>query len=165
MILHLRCTVHGPVGLLTGALLLSVSAACAPNDPPPQDDGAPLPAAATLSVEAEVVSEYSAAFNAHDVGAMQALMADDIAWLSLTGDSVLVEAKGAGELAAGMEAYFGDFPDVQSDVEIVAVVGAYVHAKETASWTRDGVRSSQSSLSTYEVRDGRVKRVWYFPSS
>ena len=91
--------------------------------------------------------------------------ADDITWLSLAGDSVMVDATGAVELAAGMTAYFGDFPDVQSEVEIVAVVGAYVHAKETASWSREGVRSSQSSLSTYEIRDGRVKRVWYFPSS
>lgn len=149
---------------LLGALLIGL-AACAPNEAPPEEAEAPAPAASSMTAEEGVVTEYSAAFNAHDVAAMQALMADDITWLSLAGDSVMVDATGAEELVAGMDAYFGDFPDVQSEVEIVAVVGAYVHAKETASWSRDGVRSSQSSLSTYEIRDGRVQRVWYFPSS
>ena len=117
------------------------------------------------SPESEVVAAYTAAFNAHDVAAMRALMTEDIVWLSIVGDSTIVEARGAEELVSGLTAYFADFPNVSSTVKTGDAAGAYIHAHETASWSSDGVRSSQSSLSTYEIRGGRVARVWYFPSS
>ncbi len=142
--------------------VLMVFGACSPQRRDTEREGARLEAHA--SAESAVVAEYTAAFNAHDAEAMRGLMADDIVWLSIVGDSLVVEAAGADALVSGMVAYFTDFPDVTSEVETGDRVGAYVHARETATWSDAGVTSSQSSLSTYEIRQGKVVRVWYFPS-
>ena len=144
------------------AVVALVGASCAPPDAQPAPETEPE---AASSPESRVVEAYTAAFNAHDVAAMSDLMSPDIVWLSVVGDSVIVEASGADDLAAGMTAYFDDFPDVLSDVVVGGQVGPFVHATETASWSRAGVRPTQSSLSTYEVRDGRIRRVWYFPAA
>ncbi len=38
-----------------------------------------------------------------------------------------------------------------------------VSAVETAHWQSKGQERSQASLSVYEIIDGKVRRVWYYP--
>ena len=43
-------------------------------------------------------------------------------------------------------------------------VGPYVAIRERVSWTAKSGRRTQTALGVYEVRDGRVRRVWYYPA-
>ena len=47
----------------------------------------------------------------------------------------------------------------------IRTAGSRVTAHERASWTnRAGAAMSQSGLSVYELKDGRIARVYYFPA-
>ncbi len=44
------------------------------------------------------------------------------------------------------------------------LTGPYVAIRERVSWTSKSGRKSQAALGIYEVRDGLVQRVWYYPA-
>ena len=123
---------------------------------------AQAPAAADTTPE-RVVRAFTDAFNRHDVPGMLALADSAIVWLSVSGDSVLVETRGREALARGMAAYFRSIPTARSTLEAVAALGPWVSARERAEWTAASGPRSQASISVYEVRGGRVRRVWYYP--
>lgn len=110
------------------------------------------------------VEQFVAAFNAHDSGAMAALVADDVAWLSITGEDVTVEARGKSELVASMDAYFKFCPTCQSDLSGAISTPGRVSAVEIASWQGDAGLQSQMAVSVYEFSEGLIQRVYYFSS-
>ncbi len=107
------------------------------------------------------VRRFVAAFNAHDVDAMLAVAAPDIAWFGISGSTLSVEARGHEALRAGMTQYFQGLPSAGSELLSVSVSGPFVTAVEKASWTADGQARSQCAVSTYEVAEGLVRHVWY----
>lgn len=110
-----------------------------------------------------VVEAQLQAFNRHDVAALAAGVAPDFVWLSVSGDSVAVEVRGRAEFERGMAAYFAELPDVRSTIEDAVVNGRFVAFRERVRWSgKDGERS-QSALAVYEVEDGLIRRVWYYP--
>ena len=114
-----------------------------------------------LAAPEGVVRRFVAAFNAQDVEAMLALASPDIAWFSVSGSTLAVEARGHQALGSGMSSYFQGLPSAQSELVSVATTGSFVSAVEKASWTLEGQRESQCSLVVYEVAEGRVRHVWY----
>ena len=98
------------------------------------------------------------AFNEHDAAAMAALVSEDF-------ELYYVDDKGASELAVtgpeqlqqSMTGYFKHQPKVRS--EVVASVDGPVYVS-----FREQIVGGQSSLAVYEVRDEKIKRVWYFPA-
>jgi len=110
------------------------------------------------------VERFVAAFNAHDSGAMAEFVADDVAWLSITGKHVAVEVTGKSELVASMNAYFESCPTCQSELSEIISTPARVSAIEIASWRDKSGSRSQSSISVYEFAEGVIQRVYYFPS-
>jgi outer membrane protein assembly factor BamB len=112
----------------------------------------------------EVVEGLLQAFNDHDVDAMATFVADDVQWLAVQGAEIAVEADGKEALVAGMKGYFASIPKARSEAEGTFVSGRYVTVRERAYWTVDGEDRSQSSLAVYEVEDGKVLRVWYYPA-
>ena len=110
------------------------------------------------------VERFIAAFNEHDSAAMGALVADDVAWLSVTGEEVVVEVKGKGELVASMNAYFESCPTCQSALSGIISTADRVSAIEIASWQGKSGSKSQRSISVYEFSEGMIQRVYYFPS-
>lgn len=118
-----------------------------------------------ISPVLEVVHEQMDAFNRHDVEAMAAQVAPDFVWLSVDGDEVVVEVRGRMALAEGMRSYFSSLPSVRSEVEAAMVSGSFVTIRERAIWADEsGVERSQVALGVYEVRDGLIQRVWYYPA-
>ncbi len=103
------------------------------------------------------------AFNDHDVDAMLAGVTDDIGWYYVQDAAVTVEAEGKQALRKGMTGYFKAIPSARSAFEESMVSGAYVTVRERASWRQQEQDLSQSSLAVYQVRDGLVARVWYYP--
>lgn len=110
-----------------------------------------------------VVRAFVEAYNKHDLDAMFTFLAPDIVWLSVAGDSVTIEARGIGVLREQMASYFGRLTSARSELETIATLGPWVSARERAHWTAASGPRSQASLSVYEVRAGRVRRVWYYP--
>jgi len=112
----------------------------------------------------EIVERYLAAYNDHDVGAMLELMDPEIQWLSIDGARISVESEGAGALAEAMREYFEAMPSTRSSIGSMMVSGNRVSVRERAHWESSGQPRSQVALSVYEIADGRIVRVWYFPA-
>ena len=111
----------------------------------------------------EQVEGLTAAFNAHDIDAMTAFLAEDVEWLAISGHEITVEASGKSGLAQAMTDYFKNVPSARSEIEGSFVSGSYVVVRERALWKQQGQERSQSSLAVYQLADGLIKRVWYFP--
>jgi acetyl esterase/lipase len=111
-----------------------------------------------------VVRAHAAAFNTHDVDAMIRLVADDIVWYNIKGDEMSVEARGSEALKKGMESYFKSLPSTKSEIHTMFTNGNFVSVRERATWkSKTGEDRSQNALAVYEVVDGKIKRVWYYP--
>jgi hypothetical protein len=112
----------------------------------------------------DVVRAQFEAFNDHDVEALTARIAPDFTWWSVSGDSTVLEVRGRDDFRDGMSDYFASLPSVQSSIEGATVTGAYVAVRERVRWsTAEGSRS-QEALAVYEVRNGLIRRVWYYPA-
>ena len=86
-------------------------------------------------------------------------------WLSQFPDHELAGVQPADK-AAQMVRSFGARSDPMAWVEPLTQTGAHVSFRERVTWTaKDGTRRVQSALGVYEVRDGKIKRAWYFPST
>ncbi|MBL8521209.1 MAG: nuclear transport factor 2 family protein [Betaproteobacteria bacterium] len=112
-----------------------------------------------------VVRANSAAFNAQDVQALVATVAEDFVWFNVEGEKAEVQTRGRAALATGMAGYFKSLPSARSEIESLTVNGAFVSVKERARWkNKAGEDRSQAALAVYEVRAGLIQRVWYFPT-
>jgi uncharacterized protein (TIGR02246 family) len=122
------------------------------------------PPAAAESGPVATVRSFVDAFNARDLDGMAALVTDDVEWLSVDGRDVGTETEGKAALRSTMEEYFRSCPSCQSELGQVVATGDRVAAVETARWEGKDGPSSQRSLSIYELRDGRIRRVYYYPA-
>jgi hypothetical protein len=107
---------------------------------------------------------FVAAFNDHNVDAMLKLSTGDVAWFSISGSTIGIEARGHDALRTGMTQYFEGLPSARSELLSVSRSGPFVTAVEKAMWTQDGQPRSQCSVSVYEVAEGLIHHVWYYPA-
>ena len=113
-----------------------------------------------------IVSDYVDAYNARNLDAMLALMHDEVQWLSVEADTVTVFANGKADLAAQMRDYIASPMATTSEVSAGVVDGKFVSVREIARWTNaEGEEREQSALAVYEIEDGLVRRVWYYPAT
>lgn len=59
-----------------------------------------------MNQQTQIISAYSAAWNAKNLDDMAALMHPDIEWLSVVGASVTAETKGKEQLVNALEMWF-----------------------------------------------------------
>ncbi|HWM90277.1 MAG TPA: nuclear transport factor 2 family protein [Thermoanaerobaculia bacterium] len=111
----------------------------------------------------QVVDRFMDAYNRHDVEAMLALAHPDIQWLSVDGERISVEASGHEALRDSMTRYFASLPSAGATLEKTMSAGPYVSVVERARWKGDKGERSQAALAVYEIREGKVRRVWYYP--
>ena len=112
-----------------------------------------------------VIARHVDAFNAGDLEVMSALQHPDIEWFGIDGADMRLEIAGREALAEMLDAYRSNNPTVVGMTRDWSQNGPYVSVIETASWTtEDGTKRAQSALSVYELQDGLIRRVWYFPS-
>ena len=118
-----------------------------------------------MTPEAIALRAYLDAYNRHEVDAVAALLSPKVKWYSLDADKLNTDGDGREALRTWLTGYFKSLPDARSDFLTIEQVGAFLSVRERASWTaKDGTKLSQQSHSVYEVRDGLIERVWYFPS-
>ncbi|MBI1762552.1 MAG: nuclear transport factor 2 family protein [Acidobacteria bacterium] len=111
-----------------------------------------------------VVRKFEAAFNKHDVVALAALVTDDAQWLSIDGDKLSVETGGKAALETWLTGYFKSCPSCHSEFEAVMAADRFVTVHERAMWESKSGPKAQRRLSVYELRDGLIRRVWYYPA-
>ena len=110
------------------------------------------------------VERFVEAFNEHDVEKMLELVHQEIQWFSLSGDSIGVETEGAVALAEGMRGYFAAIPSSRSTIEEIMEAGRFVSVRERVEWEGKSGTRTQSALAVYEIEDGLIRRVWYYPA-
>lgn len=122
---------------------------------------APMPAS---SPNRALIEAYTAAFNMQNVSTMATMMHPDIQWITVTAGSSSVTTDGKTKMVAEMGDYFGGSTKITSTLSGWGINGAFVSAIETASWTStSGAKKAQSSNVIYQIDDGLIRRVWYFP--
>jgi len=110
------------------------------------------------------VREFVAAFNTRNIGAMLRAVDENVQWLSVNEAKVTIETDGKNALRESMERYFRSCPSCKSSLEWVKKSGSRVTAMERATWSGKSGLKSQTSLSVYEFRNGKILRVYYFPA-
>lgn len=121
-------------------------------------------ASAGVAANETRVRVFVKAFNDRNIDGMLESADDDIQWLSVSGERIAVETQSKAALKTSMESYFKSCPSCRSELLWVQSTGNRLAAHEKAMFTkRAGVATSQSGLSVYEFKDGRILRVYYFP--
>ena len=106
---------------------------------------------------ARVARELVDAFDANDMGKLDALIADDVVWHEI----------GSAEARRGKEALQATAPGA-SDYEITATVhdivasDAHAIALVEATATRGGQSFTYRTAEIYHIRDGKVTERWAF---
>ncbi len=154
-----RCLVDGlGRGRLTllGILLLGRTAAADAQSavPSPRD-----------TTPTAVVREYVAAFNAKDLDAMMKVVASEMVWMSVAGDSLTDVGRGIEAFRRMIAGYFRAVPSARSELSEIDATGPWVTTHERTRWeaSTSGV-GGQASLVVYEVRDGLIRRAWFYPA-
>jgi len=110
------------------------------------------------------VREFVAAFNARNIEAMLGAVDENVQWLMVNEAKVTIETEGKYALRESMVRYFRSCPSCKSSLEWVQKSGSRVTAMERATWSGKSGLKSQASLSVYEFRNGKILRVYYFPT-
>lgn len=141
-----------------GLLLTLAQAAAAADDAPA------APAAGHRATGLETVHKLFAAFNRQDAQAVGQLLAPEAQWLSVSAKGIDVAADGRAAVIASLRDYFASGINPVSTIETAFVNGPYVVLRERAAYDGKQGRLAQTAVAVYEVRDGRVLRVWYYPA-
>lgn len=112
----------------------------------------------------ETVENFVEAFNQHDIDAMLELATDDLRWMSVADGQLSKEASNQGELREAMASYFASTPSVRAEIRSITESGPFVHTVEEALWSSHGAEKNQCSMAVYEILEGNVRNVWYFPA-
>lgn len=121
----------------------------------------PLP---TLSQTdpAQLVNNFMAAYNDHDIELMLTYLSDDFRWLSSADGAITVETAGKEQLSRALTSYFESLPSARSATSGLRVDGSKVSVVEEASWGSGDSRRSQCARAVYEVAGGKLTSVTYF---
>ncbi|MDJ0653805.1 MAG: nuclear transport factor 2 family protein [Xanthomonadales bacterium] len=128
---------------------------------------APLPAATGVGdcQPGAVLESYFDAFNAHSVDGIMSLIHDEFQWIFLTGDQAAVEISGPEQLRSWLEQYFLSTPGARSTLEHVISDGCLASTRERAYWSSGDSEKSQTALASYQIRNGKILRIWYLNDS
>lgn len=104
-----------------------------------------------------IVYDFVESYNRRDVEAMMSLVADDVKWFSIDGASISAETNNSKELREFLVGYFKNCANCRSKISGFNRKGNTVSYFETSS-------SGQTSLAVYEVDEGKIQHVYYFPA-
>lgn len=112
-----------------------------------------------------VVRAYVAAFNTKDLDAMMRMVASEFVWMSVSGDSLTDVGRGVDAFRQMIAGYFRAVPSARSELRQIDATGPWVTTHERTRWDAAPPDvGGQTSLVVYEVRDGHIRRAWFYPS-
>ena len=104
----------------------------------------------------ETIDAFNAAFNAHDVDAVMALMTDDVVFENTRPAPDGERVAGQAAVRAVWEALFQRSPQARFEAEEVFAAGERCVVRWVYHWVRDGVPGHVRGVDVFRVRDGRV---------
>lgn len=116
------------------------------------------------SSHATTVEQFVKSFNAQNSKAMATFVTENVQWLSVDGENILLEVQGKDNLIQSMNDYFKSCPTCRSEVSNIIVTKNRISAIEMASWQGANGVKSQRALSVYEFIGDKINRVYYFPA-
>lgn len=115
--------------------------------------------------EREVIEAYVEAYNLGDIDTIISLTDENLEWLSVEDGETTVLHDDKPHLMSLLSEYFASGGGTTSTLSDWGTTGAYTSVVETAHWTTDtGEPREQSAIAVYEIRDGLILRVWYYPA-
>lgn len=112
-----------------------------------------------------VIRAYVAAFNAKNLDVMMQAVTRDFVWMSVSGDSLTDVGRGVDTFRQLIEGYFRAVPSARSELSKIDATGPWVTTHERTRWDAAPTEvGGQTSLVVYEVRDGLIRRAWFYPS-
>ena len=111
-----------------------------------------------------LVRQFIDAFNRHDSDAMMSMMAPQIQWLNISGDTITAEGSSREAIGKSMRAYFKSCPTCRSQLTGVVATAHRLSAVELAQWQGQSGSREQRSVSVYEFSGPLISRVYYFPA-
>lgn len=124
----------------------------------------PITAKATTNVSVEVVEQFIQAFNEHSIEQLLSHTTDTVHWFNISGSKMLIETSSKNELGAAMADYFQTLPDAKATLTQAVSSANYVSTVEKVTWSHDGEQDSQCSIGVYELKQGKINAVWYYPA-
>lgn len=137
------------------AVIVVILAACAPGEDPA---GETLGASSAPSAAEEVVRVQLEAYNRRDADAFASHYSEDVRWYRFP-DELLGE--GVDELRDTYRDFFESVPELHAEVTNRIVRGDIVIDHERVTGLPDG--RTVDAIAIYEVREGRIQRMWLIP--
>ena len=111
-----------------------------------------------------VVEQYLAALNRRDLQMLTAYVTPDVEWYSVVDGKRIQEVSGRAELAQMLARYFEQHQRTHWAIEQSNITGTenILGVTERSEWSNSEGRGSRTSLSVYELHDGRIRRMTYF---
>jgi limonene-1,2-epoxide hydrolase len=117
-----------------------------------------------MPANVHTVEQFVLAFNEQNSDAMASLVNDDVEWISIVSNEMVIEAKGKNKLIESMDSYFKSCSTCRSKLSEMVATTSRVSAVEVASWQGKSGLKSQRAISVYEFSNGLISRVYYFPA-
>lgn len=150
--------------LAQAVLAVALGVAATAGGPQAPGGGQQAPTGQAALDPEEVITAQLEAFNAGDVEAMVANVAEDFVYFAVDAGGAAAELQGREAFFRSMQEYFASTPGARGEIEEMFPVGGYVAVRERAYWQQGGREVSQAALAVYEIRDGLIHRVWYYPA-
>jgi hypothetical protein len=119
-------------------------------------------AALSAATSEDVVRKLYKDFNSHNADTLVSNVSDDVRWMTIAGEKILVETSGREALRASMGRYFRSTPTVESRIESLMSAGDFVTVHERVTWRQGSTQKTQSALAVYKLRDSQIVAVWYY---
>ncbi|MEZ5345987.1 MAG: nuclear transport factor 2 family protein [Pyrinomonadaceae bacterium] len=111
----------------------------------------------------DVFNDQVDAFIKEDVGRLVNNVSDDFKYFYISSDELVLEVEGKDQFEKSMRAYFGRGRKVFSKIESYFIDKNRITFKEIVSHkNKNGETVSSSAIGTYEIKNGKITRSWYF---
>ena len=116
--------------------------------------------------EAVVLRAYLDAFNRHEPDAVTAFCAENLKWFAFEdANPDFLKVEGRAPLHEWLTGYFRSYPTARSEFLSIEQTGPFLSVRDRASWDeKNGGRRSHQAIGIYEIREGLIQRVWYYPA-
>lgn len=159
-------TRHSPFGNNPMFRLLFLTVLFAGCSRAPDQPSAAASKLAPVTIEASTLQSYLDAFNRHDPEAVTALLATNVKWFSVESEKLAPEAESRDAVRTWLTSYFKAQPDVRAEYLSLEQTGIIVAVRERVTWTAPNKKIvQQQSHALFEIRQGLIHRVWYFPAA
>ncbi|ABG42565.1 hypothetical protein Patl_4066 [Paraglaciecola sp. T6c] len=117
------------------------------------------------SANIDRIASFMAAYNEHDIDGMLLNMKDDVKWLGVANNQLVVETADKKQLQQAMLAHFEAQPNARSRIKNSIELGNTVAVVEEAFIVRGEITTSQCAMSIYQLADGLIASITYYAAA